>query len=78
MKHIYCCDCGEQTEIQAHKMNRGSVVQCPKCKKVGAHVESRGRGSCWITVDPREVEFYDILGRKYDALEDDAQTTPQG
>ncbi len=72
MKHIYCCDCGTQTEVQAHQLGRGNVMQCPSCKKVCAHVASRGRGSCWITVDPKEVEFYDILGVRYDGGDDDA------
>lgn len=46
-------------------------MQCPACKKVGARVRSRGRGSCWITVDPKEVEFYDILGATYDGEDED-------
>ncbi len=57
-------------------MSRGSVMQCPSCKKVCAHVTSRGRGSCWVTVDPKEVEFYDILGARYDG-EDDGELVQQ-
>lgn len=70
IKHIYACLCGVQREIEADKLQRGCAVQCHSCKEVRARVESLGQGMCWITVDPKQVDFYDILGiRSGDAEE---------
>ncbi len=64
IKHIYACLCGTQREIEADKLARGCAVQCHACKEVRARVESLGQGTCWVKIDPSEVEFYDILGHR--------------
>lgn len=65
--HIHACLCGAETECEAEDLSLGHVFQCPRCKEVWAHVYPQRGGRAWIKVQPGDVEFHDLLGRRFEA-----------
>jgi len=66
IEHIYCCECGHETQVESSRLSLGQVVQCPACLEVRAHVYPRQGGRAWIKVSPEDVEFYDLLTSQRD------------
>ena len=62
MKHIYCCGCGENTEVTDRDLMIGAVNQCPRCGQVSGRVMSRSGRTAWIKISDQEVDFYGLLG----------------
>lgn len=63
MRHTLVCECKAKVECTSEDQKIGRVYQCPGCKKVWAHVRSKGGGSVWIEVrklvaaqEQREIE----------------------
>lgn len=65
MRHIWACECGEETPCHAEDMRFGAVWECQRCKQVwGCVYPSRG-GKAWVHIDDRDVAFHDLLGRNH-------------
>jgi hypothetical protein len=71
VQHIWCCPCGVQTECEFEDIRIGRIFQCPACKKVQAAVLTRSGTKVWVTVDPGEVEFYDMVKEPEEEDEDE-------
>jgi hypothetical protein len=67
MKHIWACQCGEETECSPENLRPGAVWKCERCKQVWGCVRPRQGGTAWVHIDDRDAEFHDLLGLKYDA-----------
>lgn len=67
--HIHACLCGTDTECETGDLSLGRVFECPGCKQVWAHVYPKQGGRAWIKIDPSDVEFHDLLGKRV-ALQD--------
>lgn len=69
IQHIYACQCGANTRCEPEELRLGRVFQCPACLEVAAHVYPATGGRAWIKVQPSDVEFHDLLGKRA-ALQD--------
>lgn len=59
---VMCCGkCRNEEECTAEDQQLGRVWKCSKCGVVTAHVYPQSGGRAWITVDPKEVEFYHLI-----------------
>ena len=59
--YVMACKCGAETDCESDDQKFGRVWQCPACDRVTACVLSKSGRKLWITVDPKEVEFYHLL-----------------
>lgn len=66
IEYIMACLCGVETPCKHEGQQVGAVWQCPACKVATARVTPRQGGRAWITVQPSEVEFYDLLKESED------------
>jgi hypothetical protein len=62
IQNIWACTCGASTPCEEEDTKVGAVWNCPSCEKVFGRVRSRSGTSAWVTISPREVKFYRLLG----------------
>lgn len=68
IRHVLCCECGNELECQAEDMRIGRAYQCPDCKKYWGRVQGP-YGNGWFELDPQRVEFTGIFQKP--ELDDD-------
>lgn len=78
MQHVYCCECGVETEVEAGRLSLGRVIQCPSCGEVRAHVYPAGGGRAWILVRQEDVKFYRLLDQPKMEKRDDTGQHDRG
>lgn len=61
MKHIWCCECGAETECRPSDMMAGSVWHCDECGKMFGCVRTRRGLKAWITISPQDADFHRIF-----------------
>lgn len=62
IQHIWCCECGAETDCAPEDMRTGAVFRCPHCKQVWGGVQpKRGGGPKWIPISEDLVEFHNLL-----------------
>ncbi len=61
IEHIMACLCGHHEVVEPEVQQLGSVYKCPACNVVTAAVYPQSGGKVWITVDPKEVKFYNLI-----------------
>ncbi len=61
MRSTYCCVCGVETPCDWRDLGLGRIFRCPACAEIRAHVYPHGGGRAWITVNPKEADFFDLL-----------------
>ena len=61
MKHIWCCTCGQETEVEPNTFDLGAVFQCPSCLVVYGCVRPRYGSKVWVPIQPKDVEFHKLL-----------------
>lgn len=73
IQNIWACTCGAETPCETEDLKGGSVWRCPRCETIFGCVYPRGGGKVWVTIDPSEADFYDLLARPMDRDEEEVE-----
>jgi len=61
MNYSWACSCGHIASCSKEDHKIGAVWHCSMCHTTFGQVQGKYTYPVWVTIDPKEVKFYDLL-----------------